>query len=84
MRVIVHSQIAPGWTVRVDGQSADIVDEDGFFLAVDIPAETHTVVFSYKPKWLKPSLVLSIVGMAAIVGLVVADGLRRSKLKAGQ
>ena len=84
MRVIVHSQIAPGWTVRVDGESADIIDADGFFLAVDVPAGTRTVEFSYEPKWLTPSLVLSVVGMAAIVGLVVADGLRRSKLKAGQ
>ena len=84
MRVIVHSQIAPGWTVRVDGESADVVDADGFFLAVDVPAGTRTVEFSYEPKWLTPSLVLSVVGMGAIVGLVVAHGLRRSKLKAGQ
>ena len=84
MRVIVHSQIAPGWTVRVDGRSADIIDADGFFLAVDVPAGTRTVEFSYEPRWLTPSLVLSVVGMAAIVGLVVAEGARRSRVKAGR
>ena len=45
MRVIVHRQIAPGWIARVDGEAADIVDADGFFLGVDVPSGTRTVVF---------------------------------------
>ena len=48
MRVTVHQQIAPGWTVRVDGEAADIADADGFFLGVDVPSGTRTVVFSIR------------------------------------
>jgi hypothetical protein len=82
MRVIVHRQIAPGWVAHVDGEAADIVDADGFFLGVDVPSGTRTVVFSYEPRWLKPSLVLMVVGLLAIAGLVVASRLRPSDLKA--
>ena len=82
MRVIVHHQIAPGWSVRVDGEAADIVDADGFFLAVDVPADTATVVFSYEPRWLTPSLALAGIGVLALAGLVVVDRVRRSEFKA--
>ena len=51
-----------GMDRRVDGRSADIVDADGFFLGVDVPAGTRTVEFSYEPRWLKPSLVLASLG----------------------
>ena len=85
MRVIVHSQIAPGWTVRVDGQSADIVDADGFFLGRRRPRwYPHGGVFLQAEVARYRRSSFPVVGMAAIVGLVVADGLRRSKLKAGQ
>ena len=57
MRVIVHHQTAPGMDGARRRTSADIVDADGFFLAVDVPAGTRTVDFSYEPRWLTPSLV---------------------------
>jgi hypothetical protein len=80
MRLTVYRQTAPGWRVRVDGRSADIVD-DGFFLAVDVPAGTNTVEFSYEPRWLKPSLVLASTGFAAILALAIAGRLRPAQLK---
>jgi hypothetical protein len=84
MRVVVHQQTAPGWKVRVDGRSADIVAADGFFLGVDVPAGTRSVRFSYEPRWLRPSLVLAALGFAAIVGLGVAGWPRHSRLKPPQ
>jgi hypothetical protein len=79
MRLTVYRQVAPGWRARVDGRSADIVN-DGFFLAVDVPAGSRTVEFSYDPGWLKPSLVLAAVGLLAIAGLVIVGRLRPPQL----
>ena len=67
--------------MRVDGRSADIVEADGFFLGVDVPAGTRTVEFSYEPRWLVPSLILAVVGLAAICALLVASRLRPRDLK---
>ncbi len=84
MRVIVHRQVAPGWKVRVDGRSADIVDADGFFLGVDVPAGTRRVEFSYDPRWLRPSLALAALGFAGILALAVAGRPRPTQLKPRQ
>jgi hypothetical protein len=80
MTLTVYRQTAPGWRARVDGRSTDVID-DGFFLAVDVPAGTRTVEFSYEPRWLVPSLILTVVGLLAIAGLVVASRLRPRELK---
>ncbi|HEX4980721.1 MAG TPA: hypothetical protein VFV63_03445 [Ilumatobacteraceae bacterium] len=66
MRVIVHRQIAPGWRVEVDGDAGRLIDVDGFFLGVDVPAGTRTVEFSYRPRWVTPSLAVSSIGILAL------------------
>ena len=71
MRVVVHRQTAPGWHVEVDGESGRVVDVDGFFLGVDVPAGTRTVEFSYRPDWLAPSLAVSAIGVVALALCVV-------------
>jgi hypothetical protein len=83
-RVVVHQQAAPGWRVRVDGRSAEIVDVDGFFLGVDVPAGTRSVKFLYEPRWLRPSLVVAAIGFAAILALAVAGRPRPARFKTSQ
>jgi uncharacterized membrane protein YfhO len=75
MRVIVHRQIAPGWRVEVDGRAGRLIDVDGFFLGVDVPAGTRTVEFSYRPGWVAPSLAMSSIGILALA-MCCAFGLR--------
>jgi hypothetical protein len=71
MRVIVHRQTAPGWHVEVDGRSGRLIDVDGFFLGVDVPAGTRTVEFSYRPSWVAPSLAVSSIGILALASCLV-------------
>jgi hypothetical protein len=75
VRVIVHRQIAPGWRVEVDGRPGRLIDVEGFFLGVDVPAGTRTVEFLYRPGWVRPSLAMSAIGLLALA-LCVVVGLR--------
>jgi len=75
VRVTVHRQIAPGWRVEVDGRAGRLIDVDGFFLGVDVPADTRTVEFFYRPGWVAPSLAVSSIGILAL-SLCCAFGLR--------
>jgi hypothetical protein len=79
MRVVVHRQIAPGWAVRVDGEPADIVDADGFFMGVDLTAGDHTLVFEYRPRWVRPSLALSAAGLIGLGAMAAAAALGRAR-----
>lgn len=58
---------APGWTVTVDGRAADIVEPDGAFLGVQLPAGDHDVRFEYRPPGLVAGAALSLVGVLGCV-----------------
>jgi uncharacterized membrane protein YfhO len=40
----------PGWQVAIDGAPAEALTIDGMFRGVDVPAGSHTVVWSYHPR----------------------------------
>ena len=75
--VSVSQQALPGWTVEVDGNSADVVVVDGVFLGVQVPAGDHTVTFRYRSPWLRVSLFVSMLAVAATIGLALGGTLRR-------
>ena len=74
-----------GWNVTVDGEAAKIVEPDGAFLGVQLPAGRHEVRFEYSPPGLKAGAALTLFGLAvcAVVLLwprwwpVVSPRLRR-------
>jgi uncharacterized membrane protein YfhO len=39
----------PGWSAESGGRKVEILDADGFFRAVALPAGSHRVVFRYRP-----------------------------------
>jgi hypothetical protein len=85
MLVVVHRQTAPGWHVEVDGEAGRVIDVDGFFLGVDVPAGSRTVEFSYRPDWVAPSLAVSAIGLVALALFVVFGVRGRSaRLKSGR
>jgi hypothetical protein len=75
-RVIVYRQAAPGWRVRVDGEPADVVEVDGFFLAVDVPAGVREVVFEYRPRWLRTSLAIGLTGILGLIAMAALGWVR--------
>jgi uncharacterized membrane protein YfhO len=69
--VSLHQQALPGWEVQVDGKVADVVEVDGIFLGVVVPAGQHDIDWRYRPTWLTWSKWVSIFGLLLTLGLAV-------------
>jgi hypothetical protein len=69
--VSLHQQALPGWEVQVDGKAADVVEVDGIFLGVVVPAGQHDIEWRYRPTWLTWSKWVSIVGLVLTLSLFV-------------
>ena len=84
--VSVAQQALPGWNVEVDGRSAEVVVVDGLFLGVRVPEGRHDIRFTYSSPWLRTSLAISFLAIAATIALVVGDTVsnrRRNSQAAG-
>lgn len=60
-------QVGPGWTASVDGIETPVIPLDGLFLGTEVPAGRHTIVFEYRPSWLLPTGIVTI--LAVMTGL---------------
>ena len=69
-----------GWSVTVDGEKAEIVRANVGFMAVDVPAGSHTVRFTYRTPGLVAGIAVGIGGMLLLAGyLVLMTFLRKRK-----
>ena len=57
-----------GWSATVNGVETDVLKANYAFSAVPLEAGENRIVFSYRPPFFVPSLILSVV--AAIIGIV--------------
>ncbi len=75
-RLVLSIAYEPGWTLKVDGQEADIELYDGMFLSARLGAGTHTVELSFFPSGLKAGAFISIISLAAflLLQLLLRDG----------
>ena len=69
----------PGWTVRVDGESANLYRANVAFRAVYVPAGTHVVTFRYEPRSVAIGLIITIASLILILVMMIL-----SRLRAGQ
>lgn len=84
--ISVVQQALPDWQVQIDGRAADVVEVDGIFLGVKVPAGAHDVRFTYHSPWLAATIVISILAMAATIALALSDtvkNLRQTPQAAG-
>jgi hypothetical protein len=77
--VSVAQQALPGWNVEVDGEGAEVVVVDGLFLGVQVPEGEHDIRFTYSSPWLTMTLAISLLAIAATVGLVIGDTVSRRR-----
>ena len=59
----------PGWSASVDGRASPIYVADGLFRAVHVPAGSHEVRFVFAPRSYEYGRLLSLAGLALLVGL---------------
>jgi uncharacterized membrane protein YfhO len=59
----------PGWRARVDGQDTPVVRADLLFRAVPMPAGDHDVEVYFDSSSFKRGMLLSMVGVLAVLGL---------------
>ncbi len=75
-KLVLSIAYEPGWTLKVDGQAADIELFDGMFLSTRLDAGMHTVELSFFPSGLKTGIAVSLISLAAFVllQLLLRDG----------
>jgi uncharacterized membrane protein YfhO len=61
-----------GWRARVDGVPATVLRADMAFRAVALRAGRHTVEMAYRPPDVLASVVVTLVSLAALLGLLRA------------
>lgn len=68
----------PGWKAEVDGKEVDIERVDYLLRGVPLADGRHTVEFRYEPASWRIGWILSLIGLAAVGGLV-AVGVRQRR-----
>ncbi|MEJ7589296.1 MAG: YfhO family protein [Ferruginibacter sp.] len=56
----------PGWKVFVDGTEASLLRANISFMAVNVPAGKHSVVFSYQPGLIRFAWYISVITLSGI------------------
>jgi hypothetical protein len=69
--VRLDEQADEGWSVTVDGRSAELVKVDAFYAGVRVPAGHHEVRFSYTPRGFRAGLVIALLALLLLVAATV-------------
>ena len=69
----------PGWSVAIDGKTADKLSAFHALRAVVVPKGSHTVEWTYSPQGFRPGLALAFIGCAIPVGLTLRRARRRKR-----
>ena len=70
--ILVVSELhGPGWSVRVNGESAELLEADYALIGVALGPGQHEVEFVYVPVGFPTALKLSLAGFVCALGLVI-------------
>ncbi len=74
--VVIGQAFYPGWQAQLDGNQTTIRPANILFQSVQVPAGTHDLTLRYQPPSFTIGVLLSVLGIAGLLGLVALD--RRS------
>jgi hypothetical protein len=66
-KLVLRVTCVPGWHVTADGRPLDVRCYEGAFLAVQVPAGTHTIVARYWPRDFTIGIVFALLALLALV-----------------
>jgi hypothetical protein len=66
------------WKLLIDGLPHDIKKGNKSFIYADVPAGSHTLLFQYKPGYLKPAILVSIISVILILLFLIKSSLIKS------
>ncbi|MBI1974806.1 MAG: YfhO family protein [Parcubacteria group bacterium] len=75
--LVLADAFYPGWRVFVDGKEKSIYPANVLFRGVFVAEGSHIVEFVYRPKWLVPSLVTSLVTLLFSLRFILVRDRRR-------
>ncbi len=70
----------PGWSVKVDNQSAELLTIDGTFMGVELDAGRHTVEFTFNPPTFRIGAIISISALVLTILLLFITASRPKSL----
>jgi hypothetical protein len=77
--LVVNDRLKDGWSVTVDGRPARALRANALMRGVDLPAGSHLVRWSYRVPGLRAGVALSVLGLLALGGWLVATRRPRSR-----
>jgi prepilin-type N-terminal cleavage/methylation domain-containing protein len=66
--LVLRDSYDPSWTATLDGIPAEIARVNGLYRAVALPPGRHVIRFSYRPRDLTTGLIISSMGLLALMG----------------
>lgn len=75
-RVVLAQQMAPGWSVTVDGTPRETVSVRGIFRGVEVEKGRHEIVWSYRPRTLFAGAIVTLITALVIAISVVVKSRR--------
>ncbi len=82
--VVLADAFDPGWRARVDGRPAPVRRANVAFRAVAVPSGRHVVEMTYRPRGATRGLMLSGVGLLAMLGVALFGRARRGRRARGR
>jgi uncharacterized membrane protein YfhO len=65
-----------GWSARIDGQKAQIMNADLLYMALVIPEGHHEVVLQYRTPYLLEGAIVSVLTLFLLAAIFVRSRLR--------
>lgn len=67
------------WNVYIDGKKTNIKSLDGAFLTFEVAPGDHEIELKYRPRYLIPGAVISILCLAGFIAVLATDNKKRRR-----
>jgi len=79
--VLVLSDVFyPGWHAQLNGRNTTILPAYGGLRGVSIPAGSSQIIMHYRPAWLWPGILVSLLALAAAIWLTITKQFNASAI----